>query len=105
MASQITNEFEGLWNSAASKKFDEFFDQYRTKYQVAKKQRRIAAQEKVASFDAYRLQPNSMQVGFINNLEKLVEKGADKGLLISATGTGKTYASAFALRDALGSIG
>ena len=101
MASQITSEFESLWNSAASKKFDEFFDSYRIKYQVAKKQRRIAAQGKVASFDAYRLQPNSMQVGFINNLEKLVEEGADKGLLISATGTGKTYASAFGVRDVL----
>ena len=101
MASQITHEFESLWNSAASKKFDEFFDQYRIKYQVTKKQRQIAAQGKVASFDAYRLQPNSMQVGFINNLEKLVEEGADKGLLISATGTGKTYASAFGIRDVL----
>ena len=34
-------------------------------------------------------------------LEKLIETGADRGLLISATGTGKTYASAFGVRDAL----
>src|SRR5574344_347109 len=45
------------------------------------------------------LSPNEMQVSFTANLRKLIEKGGKKGLLISATGTGKTYASAFALRD------
>ena len=45
------------------------------------------------------MQPNSMQVGFINNLRKIYEAGEDKALLISATGTGKTYASAFAARE------
>ena len=30
----------------------------------------------------------------INNLRKIYEAGEDKALLISATGTGKTYASA-----------
>ena len=34
----------------------------------------------------------------INNLRKIYEAGKDKVLLISATGTGKTYASAFAMR-------
>ena len=40
-----------------------------------------------------------MQVGFINNLRKIYEAGEDRALLISATGTGKTYASAFAARE------
>lgn len=40
-----------------------------------------------------------MQVGFINNLCKIYEAGEDKALLISATGTGKTYASAFVARE------
>lgn len=40
-----------------------------------------------------------MQVAFIHNLKKLREEGAERALLISATGTGKTYASAFALRE------
>ncbi len=40
-----------------------------------------------------------MQVGFIKNLRKIQEAGARKALLISATGTGKTYASAFAMRE------
>lgn len=40
-----------------------------------------------------------MQVSFIENLRKYREEGAKKVLLISSTGTGKTYASAFALRE------
>ncbi len=37
-----------------------------------------------------------MQVGFITNLRKIINAGEKRALLISATGTGKTYASAFA---------
>ena len=40
-----------------------------------------------------------MQVGFSKNLRKIQEAGERKALLISATGTGKTYASAFAMRE------
>jgi superfamily II DNA or RNA helicase len=40
-----------------------------------------------------------MQTAFVSNLQKIIENGEDKALLISATGTGKTYASAFAVRE------
>ncbi len=40
-----------------------------------------------------------MQVGFITNLKRILAAGEDRALLISATGTGKTYASAFAMRE------
>lgn len=40
-----------------------------------------------------------MQVGFIQNLRTILDAGEDRALLISATGTGKTYASAFAMRE------
>ena len=40
-----------------------------------------------------------MQQAFISNLRKLRNENESKSLLISATGTGKTYASAFALQD------
>ena len=39
-----------------------------------------------------------MQIDFIIKLRKILESGEKRALLISATGTGKTYASAFALR-------
>lgn len=40
-----------------------------------------------------------MQERFIANLRKILERGEERALLISATGTGKTYASAFAMRE------
>ncbi len=39
--------------------------------------------------------PNSMQVEALNNIESLRHQGKSKALLISATGTGKTFLSAF----------
>jgi superfamily II DNA or RNA helicase len=43
--------------------------------------------------------PNSMQVEALNNLRKLRAENKDKALLISATGTGKTYLSAFDVKE------
>lgn len=100
-ARDIRKEFERLWNSKAAQAFEDFFDSYQTKYQIVKKQRKTIGRSKTVSFEAYRLEPNSMQVRFIGNLKQLIQEGAKRALLISATGTGKTYASAFAVRDVL----
>jgi superfamily II DNA or RNA helicase/HKD family nuclease len=43
--------------------------------------------------------PNLMQVEALANLKKLREEGKNKALLISATGTGKTYLSAFDAKE------
>ena len=96
---QIVEEFEELWKSSNAVDYSDFIDRYRINYEISKKQKAIARQENVISIEQYRLQPNKMQVGFINNLKKLKENNASRALLISATGTGKTYASAFALRE------
>ena len=95
----IIEEFNELWNSEYALNFDEFYEQYKEKYRIIKKQRKIALGEEIPSIEKYRLEPNSIQVGFIINLKKIIESGEKKALLISATGTGKTYASAFALRE------
>lgn len=98
----IIKEFEQLWiaqQSLAFEQFIEFYTNVYTKNRIIQKQKEIAKQAEIPSLELYRLQPNSMQVGFINNLRKIYEAGGDKALLISATGTGKTYASAFATRD------
>ena len=79
--------------------FDSFYEEYKERYQIIKRQREIAKREEPPSIEKYRLKPNAMQVGFITNLRKILEKGEDRALLISATGTGKTYASAFAMRE------
>lgn len=99
MAKEIVAEFKELWNSEYSLSFDEFYENYKEKYKIIKHQREIAKQEEITSLEKYKLQPNSMQVGFISNLKKILEKGEQRALLISATGTGKTYASAFAMRE------
>ena len=61
--------------------------------------KKIALQEEIIDYDAYKLKPNKMQEEFICSVHDLIERGAKKALLISATGTGKTYASAFAMRN------
>ena len=98
-AKEIINEFENLWNSENSLEFDSFIELYELNFKISKEQRRIANSQKITSIEEYKLNPNKMQLEFINNLNKLVDQGEEKALLISATGTGKTYASAFALRE------
>ena len=42
-----------------------------------------------------RINPNSMQISALESLEKIRSNGSNKALLISATGTGKTFLAAF----------
>ena len=43
--------------------------------------------------------PNKMQKAALNNLTALVNEDAKRALVVSATGTGKTYLGAFAVRE------
>ena len=97
----ITGEFNTLWDCEATVPYSAIAKEYEIRYNIAKKQRQIAIAGQIISLDEYKLEPNSMQVGFIQSLEKLHDDGKDRALLISATGTGKTYASAFGVRDVL----
>ena len=99
IAKEIVDEFNSLWNSSYALDFNEFYGDYKEQYEIIKHQRDIARIDNVVSFEKYKLKPNSMQIGFITNLKKILEEGEDRALLISATGTGKTYASAFAMRE------
>ena len=99
MTREIIDEFNELWDSPYALSFDEFYENYKTRYHIIKEQRAIAKQDEITSIEKYKLQPNSMQIRFISNLKKILAAGEDRALLISATGTGKTYASAFAMRE------
>lgn len=99
MAKEIVAEFKELWNSPYALSFDTFYENYKERYQIIKHQRKAAKLDEITSIEKYTLQPNSMQVGFITNLKKILAAGEKRALLISATGTGKTYASAFAMRE------
>lgn len=97
-AIDIENEFNDLWDSSVC--YSEYRDDYSNLYQNSQREREQLSQI-THSIDlgyAQVLQPNSMQEQFILNIEEIIRNGGKRALLISATGTGKTYASAFALR-------
>ena len=99
-AQQVLNEFDLLWMSKNTKNYIDYIDFYKQKYAMIQEQKRIASESvKDFSLSKYYLEPNDMQVHFVQNLLKLKSSGEQKALLISATGTGKTYASAFAVRE------
>ena len=102
LAVDIVSEFEELWNDAHTQRYGTLAEEYRreyTKTRMIRRQQRDALKEDELDMDRYRLSPNSMQVAFIENLRMLTEKDEDRALLLSATGTGKTLASAFAMRE------
>ncbi len=91
----VISEFNDLWNEA-----DELTLEWIYTYEdIYKKQIEYTRKSTVPSLAQYKLKPNKMQVAAIQSLNKLRENGENKGLLISATGTGKTYLSAFQLRN------
>lgn len=72
----------------------EFISTYEEVYQSQMlKNQRIKLENPTGS--QHLITPNSMQVEALENLQKLREEGKNKALIISATGTGKTYLSAF----------
>lgn len=97
----ILSEFKKMWKSTSVKSYSEFIDEYTFEYEQIKKQKRIAKQEEIISLEQYTLRPNEMQRKLCKKIEEFQRDGENKALLISATGTGKTYASAFGVRDAL----
>lgn len=99
MVEDILGEFDELWNCKYAYDYDSFYEEYKQTYDIIKAQKRIAKEGNVTSYEQYRLKPNSMQVRFISNLRNILQKNEQRTLLISATGTGKTYASAFAMRE------
>lgn len=97
--SDILLQFNELWNDCHSMDYDDFIEDYRVRYELIRKQKKIAKETMPVSLEQYKLQPNKMQSVFVKNVMKLIKKKEERALLISATGTGKTYASAFALRE------
>lgn len=86
LAQDIVAEFQQLWTSQYTMCFDDFFEGYAEKYRIIKRQREIAKKDVIPSVEKYSLTPNTMQVGFITNLRKIILAGEDRALLISATG-------------------
>lgn len=84
----IVQEFQSLWNDQHSLGYDDFMKNYRVKYELVKKQRKIARQTAPISLAQYRLKPNKMQIAFVRNIQKLLDEKEKRALLIFATGAG-----------------
>ncbi|MBO4783841.1 MAG: DEAD/DEAH box helicase [Lachnospiraceae bacterium] len=97
-AKDIESEFKDLWESSVC--YKEYRDEYSTLYENSKKSREDFSRLTHILDLGYSqvLQPNAMQEKFSLNIEKIIRSGEKRAMLISATGTGKTYASAFAIR-------
>lgn len=96
---EVLNQFYKLWQSDRSKKIEDIIYEYELNYLIAKEQKTVIREKTLINLNDYKLVPNSMQTQFIMKMKGLIEDGAKRALLISATGTGKTFASAFALRE------
>lgn len=92
------SQFQQMWQEAMPLT-DIWLKQYTDKYHSLQKLKRefATAQENISTND---IAPNKMQQEALNALEKLQQNNKHKALLISATGTGKTYLSAFAVKKA-----
>lgn len=86
VASEILKEFNDLWTSDYALDFGTFYEIYKARYEIIKHQRKEAKKDAIPSFDKYNLRPNSMQEEFIVNLRRIIDKGEERALLISATG-------------------
>lgn len=87
------NEFDYMW------KYSEILTKsWIEKYEKSYRQQKAKTTSSVKRIKQYILQPNKMQKEALISLEKIRNNGKEKALLISATGTGKTYLAAFDVR-------
>lgn len=86
---EFDREFE-----SATEVTHEYIKAYQSVYH-AQKQFTATQRKSLEAITAKHILPNEMQKSALENLTALRKEGKDKALLISATGTGKTYLSAF----------
>ncbi|MFX4217266.1 DEAD/DEAH box helicase [Aliarcobacter butzleri] len=82
----VLDEFETLWKSSREVN-DEFLTLYSNFLNTQNKE--------FKSFSLNQIKTNFMQEKALEKLENLRKKGENKALIIAATGSGKTYLSAF----------
>ena len=100
-AKDIENEFNNVWQSSVD--YNEYKEEYSRQFKEAKA-RKAELDKIVSTLDlSYSrvIEPNQMQREFMSEVMRLIRSGQRRALLVSATGTGKTYASAFAVREML----
>src|SRR5690606_33950111 len=101
----FNNQFEEVWAESQALT-PEWIEEYEKTYVPTDFRREVT---KVAELpEAYQsnpiekaieVKPNKMQQVALREIQAVREAGHDKGLVVSATGTGKTYLSAFDVRS------
>lgn len=93
---EFTADFEG-----SSLVNLDFISRYQKEYESSKKWQAdyLFEQLLINPSSVSKVSPNVMQIEALANLKKLRIEGKNKALLISATGTGKTYLSAFDAKE------
>ncbi|WP_249292262.1 DEAD/DEAH box helicase family protein [Metabacillus flavus] len=92
---EVLREYDQLWKSSVTadedfiRRYENFLKSIKS---TVKKQQQIYEDMKY-------IVPNRMQSRAIENLERLRSYGENKALVIAATGTGKTYMSAFDVKS------
>ena len=88
---EVLEEFDSIYNEIGFVD-DEFLDKYKAFISKIRK----AERNNIVDFSEYEIiKPNTMQIKAVDNLNRLRNSGENKALVIAATGTGKTYMSAF----------
>lgn len=88
---QVLSEYNDLWQGTG------FVDEeFLTKYESFITSIREREKKEVIDFSSYKIiEPNLMQKEALKNLSRLRRSGEEKALVIAATGSGKTFMSAF----------
>lgn len=89
LVKEIGEEFESLWKDSVPLT-NEWIDKYEISYN--EKQKAIRSSD---SWGRPIIKPFKMQQEALDAIDSLRKEGKNKALLVSATGTGKTYISAF----------
>lgn len=97
MLGDLKAEFNTLWNDAEN--LDDVLPEYEKIYDDSRKFSDLKKITQSIKETNVTLTPNYMQEQFLDNVRNLIKQGENRAILVSATGTGKTYASAFAVND------
>ena len=98
MLNDLLDEFNDLWDNSSP--LEDVIAEYESIYNHAQQFKDFRREYlELKEETGEELVPNSMQEDFLKNMRSLLKQDEHRALLVSATGTGKTYASAFAVHE------
>ncbi len=95
---QSFNQFQKLWNSNEAIGLTEDFIGKYEEYKEKNKPQNTFDYRKIQT-EKKKFIPNSMQIEILEKLKNTRESGNNRGLVVAATGTGKTYLAAMDVKE------